>query len=458
MLSGTDTIVAVSSPPGRSARGLIRLSGEAAFDILTQLIDSPVPPPRQITPTRLRYPSLPILTAVFPGPHSYTGQDIAELQLPGHPALLERVVIAALVCGVNPSGGGRARLAEAGEFTFRAYTAGRLDLTRAEGIAATIHAVSDGQLAAAAHLRDGELARFAAEHVETLGRLLALVEAGIDFVDQEDVVPITPRVLADKLSEQQAALAGLLGRSRSWGTVEALPRVVLVGPPSAGKSTLFNALLDRPRAVIDAAPGTTRDVLEEPLLLPHAQAPSGGNEIMLVDLAGLDAAGGRLERDIQDRARRAIGQADLVLLAGPPGTTFPSVPRAAATLRVVTKSDLPTDEEIGPEPDAVRVSAAMGVGLDPLRVAIAQRLGDRAVSVRAELLTLQPRHESALRGAADRLDEAQTWIDPEAHALGEIELVAGALRVALDDLAGLGGELTPDDVIGKVFSTFCVGK
>lgn len=459
MLSGTDTIVAVSSPPGRSTRGLIRLSGDAAFDILAKLIAAPAPPPRQITAARLRDPSLPILAAVFPGPRSYTGQDIAELQLPGHPALLDRVIHAAIQHGARP--------AEAGEFTFRAYTAGRLDLTRAEGIAATIHAVSDGQLAAAAHLRDGELARFAGAHVETLGRLLALVEAGIDFVDQEDVVPIAPRVLAEKLAEQQAELTQLLGRSRSWGAVEALPRVVLVGPPSAGKSTLFNALLGRPRAVIDAAPGTTRDVLEEPLLLDASttnpagvsgEEDSGGGEVMLVDLAGLDVAGGDLDRDIQDRARRAITHADLALLAGPAGTTFPSDLGTAATLRVITKSDLPANVS-HPEPsDTLRISAATGAGLDALRDAISRRLGNRAVSVRAELLALQPRHETALRHAGECLAEAQSWIDPDAHALGDIELVAGALRTALDQLAGLGGELTPDDVIGKVFSTFCVGK
>ncbi|MEM7626518.1 MAG: GTPase [Planctomycetota bacterium] len=442
------TIVAVSSPPGRSARGLIRLSGDAAFAILAQLTPTPAPPPRQIGVARLRDPSLPVLTAVFPAPNSYTGQDVAELQLPGHPALLDRVIRAALRAGARP--------AEAGEFTFRAYTAGRLDLTRAEGIAATIHAVSDGQLAAAAHLRDGELARFAAERVETLGRLLALVEAGIDFVDQEDVVPIAPPVLARKLAEEQAALAALLGRSRSWGAIEALPRVVLVGPPSAGKSTLFNTLLGRTRAVIDAAPGTTRDVLEEPLTLAASDRSSEG-EVMLVDLAGLDPADAGLDRDIQERARRAIRQADLVLLTGPTGTSFPDDLHAPATLRVVTKHDLAnetTDEPI----DTVRVSAIHGLGIDELRDAVARRLSNRAVSVRGELLALQPRHESALRRAGEYLGEALAWVDPEAHALGDIELVAGALRAGLDELAGLGGELTPDDVIGKVFSTFCVGK
>ena len=324
----TATIVAVSSPPGRSLRGLVRLSGDEAFEILGGLLAEPLPAPRRITPNRLRDPAMSVLAAVFPGPGSYTGQDVAELQLPGHPALLDRVVRAALGRGARP--------AEAGEFTFRAYTAGRMDLTRAEGVAATIHAVSDGQLAAAAHLREGELARFAAERVEALGRLLALVESGIDFVDQEDVVPIAPPDLARQLTDERRLLEDLLSRSRSWGAIEALPRVVLEGPPSAGKSTLFNALLGRPRAVTDAAPGTTRDVLEEPWDLgaprlanqetagAQGQTP-GGEEVMLVDLAGLDDPRDRLDRldrEVQARGRRAIERADLVLLTGPAGSVF----------------------------------------------------------------------------------------------------------------------------------------
>ena len=446
------TIAAVSSPPGRSARGLLRLSGPAAFAALDAVLTKPfTAPPHHLVAVQLADPPLPALAVRTQGPRSYTGEDSAELQLPGHPALLERV-LAQLTA--QPG----VRLAEPGEFTFRAYLNGKLDLTAAEGVAATITAVSDGQLAAANHLARGELARFARTQVDTLGRLLALTEAGIDFVDQEDVVPIAPSDLAAGIAQASDHLAALRARSRSWGAVEALPRVVLAGPPSAGKSTLFNALLGRDRAVVDAAAGTTRDVLEEPLRLAGPEA-ADDTEVMLVDLAGLghrDHAIDALDAAAQDAARAQLTRADLLIALDD------TVHRTdAARLRVHAKCDAQPGSRDGPQPGpdgALCVSAHTGQGLDTLRAAIAQRLADRAVSVAADTLALQPRHTAALGEAQEALTAAAAHVDPAAHSLGEIELVAGALRHALDALAGLGGELTPDDVIGRVFATFCVGK
>ncbi len=440
----TDTIVAVSSPPGRSPRGLVRLAGPGALAVLEALVEGADPRPRLVRRGRLRGPSLPplpILYTCFRGPASYSGDDVAELQCPGHPALLERILARACQAG--------ARLAEPGEFTYRAYVAGKLDLTQAEGIAATISALSDSQLAAAAHLRQGELARFAQRCVDRLGSVLALVEAGIDFVDQEDVVPIAPPELAAALDELEKELQGLLGRSRSWGAVEALPRVVLAGSPSAGKSTLFNALLGRTRSVVDALPGTTRDVLEEPLRLPD------GGEVMLVDLAGLeDAAATPLDAQVQRRAADAIASADLVLHLD----DTPLPPGLSATVRRVrTKCDLiPADMQHTSDP--LHVSGVTGQGLDALREAVAAALGERCVSLRADLLALQPRHTAALHAAVAALHEAGDHFDPRGHRLDDVELVAASLRAALDALAALGGRLTPDDVIGRVFATFCVGK
>ncbi|MEX1017925.1 MAG: GTPase [Phycisphaeraceae bacterium] len=449
-----DTVAAVSSPRGRSLRGLVRLSGPAVRRVLREVVCDFADdiPGRTLQRVRLVEPAMPALLALFPGPASYTGDDVAELQVAGHPAVLERVLRAMLDAG--------ARLAEPGEFTFRGYLAGRFDLTQAEGIAATIAAVSDSQLAAATLLREGKLAGVARELVDELGTLLALVEAGIDFVDQEDVTPIAADELAARLEAVAAKLAALMRRSRSWGALEALPRVVLVGRPSVGKSTLFNALLGRTRAVIDAQPGTTRDVLAEPWTLEDVHGRSV--EVMLVDVAGLDRAAAALDEQVQAAARRAIAEADLVVQVSD-RSAWEALDVASPVLRVRSKAD----EAIrgsggGEEEDVLAVSAVTGVGLAALRAAVARRVGERGVSVASEMLALQPRHEQALKEAGEAVAEALMIVKPHprhaAGGLGQVELVAARLRGALDALAGLGGELTPDEVIGRVFATFCVGK
>lgn len=474
----TDTIAAISSPPGTSPRGLIRISGPNTDSVLAHLLTNNNAPPRQLTNARLRHPDIPALLLRFNAPASYTGDDLAEIQLPGNAALLDRLLQQATDLPGT-------RLAEPGEFTFRAYTAGKLDLTQAEGIGATITAVSDSQLAAAKLLRQGQLGKTAESLVDQLGSLLALVEAGIDFTDQEDVNPIAPPELDAQLAEVQEQLVALRSRSRSWGALEALPRVVLVGPPSAGKSTLFNTLLGRERAVIDPAPGTTRDVIAEPLRLSTPDAQTA--EVMLVDLAGLDdalsAEATLIDKDAQATARDAIREADLVLLISDTPDSWLTIDSDTPTIRVTTKSDtrknsphrkvgVQATDDANPHltPGAIdkpanaltpiNISAHTGTGLDELRTAITAALAEQAVSLRADMLALQPRHESALRSAADSLEHTRALLKPsmQQDALHDIELLADALRAALDALASLGGRLAPDQVIGRVFATFCVGK
>lgn len=460
-VSYRDAIVAVSSPPGQSWRGLIRFTGTDVHHICQQLL-TPLPPtPRRLQAARWRQPDIPILTCRFAQPNSFTGEELVEVQMPGHPALLERALRQAIDLGV--------RLAEPGEFTYRAFAHGKLDLTQAEGIAATIAAESDSQLRAAATLREGELGRYAHTYVDQLGTLLALVEAGIDFTDQEDVVPIEPGQLHQRLHAVAQQLHALLSRSRSWGSLEALPRVVLVGPPSSGKSTLFNALLNRPRAVIHDMPGTTRDVLSEPLTLPD---DAGGSiELLLQDMAGLDDAASLLDEHAQVAAKRALAQADLIVLVHDPTRTPPApwphhdLPQQTQTprLHVMTKMDMVNEADstqtFAPQ-NAVAVSAMRGWGLDALRRQLVQHLGERGTSMTGDMLALQPRHEQALRDAHVHLQQAVAMVEPqaEAHQLDHVELIAGAMRESLDALAALGGQLTPDDVIGKVFASFCVGK
>lgn len=447
----TAVILAVASPPGWSLRGIVRASGAACFELLWPSLRSPTRD-RGVSPARLRADGLDVacLALVFPGPRSYTGEDSAEIQLPGNPALLERVIEALLQSGRVR--GIDARRAEAGEFSARAFLNGRMSLTAAEGVAATIAARSDAQLRAARLLAGGRLGGLARELGDSIAGTLALVEAGIDFSDQEDVVPIAPGILVRRLVPPRDHVDRVLDRSVGSEQLDAIPRVVLTGVPNAGKSTLFNALLGHTRAVVSEVAGTTRDVLTEPLTI---DTPDGTAEVMLVDLAGSAAAESSLDEQMQSVAGQAIAGADLLLHCVPAGARAdtPPVPPDNEIL-VRTKCDLAQARGGG------GVCALTGGGLDRLRDIIAEHLADRAVSLAADALALRPRHEAALRSARRNLQDAIDLVEPAgcARILPQPELVAASLRLALDDLAALAGDISPDDVLGRIFSTFCVGK
>jgi len=401
---------------------------------------------------------LPCLAFVFPGPHSYTGEDSVEMQLPGNPILLQRVIDDLLATAERNDLA--ARHAEAGEFTARAFLNGRLSLTQAEGVQATIAAQSDAELRAAALLTSGSLGTLAHGLADELAAALALVEAGIDFTDQEDVVAIAPADLHARLNALRERVKTHLQRAVGFERLQAIPWVVLVGEPNAGKSALFNALLVHERAIVSPTAGTTRDVLAEPLTIANEHGPA---EVMLVDLAGLDDADdSAINHMMQQRAREAIRRAELIIHCVPPGsdatrTDLRIDTSSAHAIVVHTKSDLAARGEAR---HGLAVSAVTGEGLESLRSAIALRLNDRAVSLAADALVLGPRHEAALRGVAENLDEALRLVSRSKgdHALRDPELVASSMRAALDDLAALAGDISPDDVLGRVFATFCVGK
>lgn len=450
------TIAAIGSAPGASARAMIRLSGPRAIDRVGALCDQrdhrvQAPLSRGVHRVRLRLSEthgLPALVLCAPGPSSYTGEHTAEILLPGNPVLARRVLDLLLMDD-------DLRLAQPGEFSARAYMNHRLSLAQAEGIALRIAAEHDEALAAASELISGEHGARCDAWAQELATLLALVEAGVDFSDQEDVVPIAPSDLAERLKRLRDAMTDQLG-GRQGAMVDAdLPRVVLAGAPNAGKSALFNALLGRERASVSSQAGTTRDAIREPLDLSR-DAPGAG-AVELIDLAGLaDAAVDAIDARAQRLAAQILTSADLVLWCDPGGEfdegQLPLL-SSAAVLRVRTKSDLPASCQC---PEAIAVCAIDGSALGALRRAIADAATHR--QARGGVGGYIPRHRRALASTVAGLDESLTHVDSSARALAHPELVALSMRHALDALGELVGEISPDDVIGRVFASFCVGK
>jgi len=438
-----DTIVAVASGPARSARAIVRLSGPLTRAALALVLEEPADG-RGARAVRVRVTtafgdrSIAARALLFAAPRSFTGEDCAELILPGHPALLERTVDRLLRCpGVRP--------AQPGEFSARAFLNGKLSPEQAEGIAAVIAARSSAELATAQRLLSGELGAEYRRLADDLAHALALVEAGIDFTDQEDVVAIAPSDLRARLAGLRAAIDGLIGPGSRTERDSGEVRIVLVGPPNAGKSTLFNALLGRERAVVSDEPGTTRDAVAEPIDFDGARW--GLRRAVLVDLAGLDeslALRSALDSAGQRAAGEAIEGADVLVLCDPAGRfAMPAIePRERPVVRVRTKADLP-----GAADGGLAVCALDGWNLGALRRAIA----DAAGAAQGGPGDLPARHRAALLGGAASLDEALGSVDRP-------ELCAASMRSALDRLGEISGAIPPDDVIGRIFASFCIGK
>ena len=445
------TILAVSSPPGHSTRGIVRCSGADAFKLLVPRLSAELLIERGIRSVRFRLAevSVPALLSLTPAPRSYTGEDSFELQVPGHPHLLGRVINGLLEDAHR--GGLNARPAGPGEFTARAFLSGRIKLAQAESVAALVAARSDGEIQAAERMRDDRLGRLADIVTDTLANALALVEAGIDFTEEEDVTAIELGDLQDRIKKAIASINDHLSRSVGLESLQSLPWVVLEGPANAGKSTLFNALLCRERAVVSGMQGTTRDVLIEPLALSGVQ----NAEVLLIDVAGEESPRTHLDEAMQQAASMARSRADLRIRCIPPHESSPSA--EDDVIRVATMADLidgsRTDVDLS-------ISVKQQQGLDELRSMIEHRMIERCSRLAGDAFVLAPRQEAALVASGKLLQEASSLLVSweSSGTLEAPELIAGLIRDALDSIGEINGVISPDEILDRVFSSFCIGK
>jgi tRNA modification GTPase len=432
-----DTIAAIATPAGRGAVGVIRLSGASVPRIARTLLGV-LPEPRRATLVAFRNalgePQDRGIALYFPAPHSYTGEPVLELQGHGGAMVMQLVLRACLEAG--------ARLAEPGEFTQRAFLEGKLDLAQAEAVADLIDASSREAARSALRSLGGEFSSAIAALRSRLIDLRALTEALLDF-PEEEVDAMHRDDAGAQLRGVSLQLDEVLAKSRQGSLLRAGLHVVLAGRPNVGKSSLLNRLAGEERAIVTPVAGTTRDALREPIQIE-------GVPVVLVDTAGLRASADMVERLGIERTQQELARADLVILvreAGqadlPPETVAAEVQR----IDVYNKADLVPGFK--PPEGALAVSAKTGQGLQDLRAAILAAAGWAATG--ESVFLARERHLRALERARAHLDEA-------ARQLPHWELFAEELRLAQVALGDITGEFGADDLLGEIFSRFCIGK
>jgi tRNA modification GTPase len=481
--STIETIVAISTPPGRGGIGIVRLSGPEALTVAGRLVTVERPLEhgrarwgRVVDASRMgavdgtgeaggRVETMDeaVVTA-FLAPHSYTGETVVEIAAHGAPVVLEAIVRGALEQGARM--GLAVRLARPGEFTQRAFLAGRIDLTQAEAVHDLIAAQTLEQARVAAQQMGGAMAQRVSPAKGELLHLIALLEAGMDFASGEldDVEIVPPAQIAAAIESVERPLAELAASFRRGQLLRNGAAIALIGPPNAGKSSLFNRLLERERAIVTPLPGTTRDTVEESLAL-------GGIPLRLIDTAGLRGSADAVDAAEQQgivRSHEALADADLVLLIHDATMAVTAVEVSLeATLEgrphlvVYNKVDLlgacrdveSDDPKLGDGAVAIRTSALTGEGMERLREAILTQLG--AAGSMAESGALNNlRQKEAVRATLDALAAAAAANDSGLPH----ELILMDLHGALQALDSLTGATTPDDILARIFATFCIGK
>ena len=460
-MNGPATIAAIASPPGAGRRGVVRVSGPGAWNVVRTVWDGAKPLPdgskRGFHWGRFKdgRGTLPLLLLWMPGPRSFTREDVAEFHLPASPPLMEAALGRILALDVRP--------AQAGEFTRRAFENGRIDLTRAEGILQLVQARNESERRSATVLLLGGLADRLAPLRDGLAALRSLTEASLDF-DEAD----TGHVPSTELQQMGGRLLEGLHSAARWETRRAraadLPLVALVGAPNAGKSSMFNALVEGGQALVSDASGTTRDVLQGDWRV-------AGGTVQLVDTAGLNAAAQGPDGQAQRLGRRYLESADVQLwLVDPAGTDpgaleqqWSQLPPAPARILVWTKAD---QRSSGGAPVAdlkatfaqslhcLEFSSTSGAGRAGLEAALCQVLWGQGTASPRRGGEIGVRHRVALEKATEALETGL-----EAFALGlPLDQFAEALRGAGAWLDGIHGRTTAEDLLTRIFASFCIGK
>nr|WP_123638951.1 tRNA uridine-5-carboxymethylaminomethyl(34) synthesis GTPase MnmE [Marinimicrobium koreense] len=452
-MTPTDTIAAIATATGRGGVGIIRLSGPQARAIGEQITAQP------LKPRHAHY--LPFLNTqgealdqgialFFPGPHSFTGEDVVELQGHGGPVILDWLLRSACERG--------ARLARPGEFSERAFLNDKLDLAQAEAIADLIDASSEQAARSALHSLQGAFSHKVNELVEALIALRIYVEAAIDF-PEEEIDFLSDGKVAGDLADIRQRLDAVFAQARQGTLLRDGMNVVIAGKPNAGKSSLLNALSGRDSAIVTHIEGTTRDVLREHIHID-------GMPLHIIDTAGLRDTPDEVEKIGVERAWQEIHRADRILLlvdsqsteVTDPAALWPEfvqqLPDPGKLTLIRNKIDL-TGEPEGrrqEHPVCLAISAASGAGVEELKQHLKSVMGFENAG--ESTFTARRRHLDALERARTALENG--WEQLQLHAAGE--LLAEDLRQAQECLSEITGQFTPDDLLGRIFSSFCIGK
>lgn len=458
MVVPSDTIVALSTPPGRSGIGVIRVSGPASLDILRTFIAPTFNP----TPNVLSLKSLfdpqtgePLdeaLVCYFKAPHSFTGEDVVELHCHGSPVLLRAIIDLILKL--------EARLADPGEFSLRAVANGRLKLTEAEAIRDVIDAQTESALRQATRQLKGEISNRLAPVKEALLEIIVRLESSLEFVE-DDLPAVAAEEIIQSLEKLQQDLARLRNTFSAGRLLRDGIRVALVGRPNVGKSSLFNGLVGHGRAIVTATPGTTRDTLTESIDID-------GVPVQLTDTAGIRNSTDEIESIGVARARREAADADLLVVVIDGAEALRDEDRSVLAevsesrhIVALNKSDLPTfstttfDEydDDGICAGCINVSALSATGLESLRAAILQPFANGRAQTEGLLIT-NARHHDLLERAIGAITSSQQLL----HERASEEMVLVGLHNALRYLGEITGETTTEEILGQIFSTFCIGK